>query len=266
MVIYKTINIINGRFYVGQDSKNNPNYLGSGLVLNKAIKKYGIENFKKEIIEYCSSKEELNNREKFWIFELSATTLGYNIANGGTGGDIFNCLSEEQKIKNILLKKVIAKNKNIMNEKNVFDCWVDKYGVFEANKKLKELKDKHALIQKQKYINKKQKIKEDYGQTIFNLYKTKTIDEIHKEFKGLISKKIIRELLKDMGVNTLCRKGVNSGTKNGNSFLNCDDVINIYKLKGVKKVGELSKEFHISVTQIYKIFNKNTYKSCFITD
>ena len=86
MIIYKTTNLINGNFYIGQDSKNNPNYLGSGTLLNKAIKKYGKENFVKEIIECCDSKQQLNEREIFWILELKPI---YNIAIGGSGGDTY---------------------------------------------------------------------------------------------------------------------------------------------------------------------------------
>lgn len=100
MVIYKTTNLINGKFYVGKDEVNNPNYLGSGKILKMAINKNGITNFKKEILEVCSSKEELNEREKFWISELSATTLGYNIAEGGTGGKTkFNTINVYQYSK-----------------------------------------------------------------------------------------------------------------------------------------------------------------------
>lgn len=86
MVIYKTTNLLNGKFYVGKDEKNNPNYLGSGKILKLAIKKNGLEHFKKEILEYCVSSEELNEKEIYWINKLSATTLGYNITEGGTGG------------------------------------------------------------------------------------------------------------------------------------------------------------------------------------
>lgn len=49
MIIYKTINIINNKIYIGRDMHNNPNYLGSGYILSKAIKKYNKENFKKEL-------------------------------------------------------------------------------------------------------------------------------------------------------------------------------------------------------------------------
>ncbi len=86
MIIYKTTNLINGNFYIGQDSKNNPLYLGSGLLLNKSIKKYGKENFQKEIIEYCTTKEQLNIQEIFWISKLTPI---YNIATGGNGGDTY---------------------------------------------------------------------------------------------------------------------------------------------------------------------------------
>jgi group I intron endonuclease len=84
MIIYKTTNLINGKFYIGQDSKNDPSYFGSGKLLHKAIEKYGIENFRKDILEQCISKHELNEREIYWILELKPV---YNIAKGGSGGN-----------------------------------------------------------------------------------------------------------------------------------------------------------------------------------
>lgn len=86
MIVYKTTNLVTGKFYVGKDEKNNPEYLGSGKILKIAINKYGVENFKKEILETCVTRDDLNKREKYWINELSATTIGYNITEGGTGG------------------------------------------------------------------------------------------------------------------------------------------------------------------------------------
>nr|DAX26159.1 MAG TPA: intron associated endonuclease [Caudoviricetes sp.] len=90
--IYKTTNLINGKFYVGKSSMKNNSidywYLGSGVLLKKAIEKYGRDSFKKEIIEWCSSFEESNEREKYWISTLNALNLdiAYNIATGGDGG------------------------------------------------------------------------------------------------------------------------------------------------------------------------------------
>lgn len=51
MIVYKTTNLINNKIYIGKDTHDNPKYLGSGIVLKRAIKKYGKLNFLKETIE-----------------------------------------------------------------------------------------------------------------------------------------------------------------------------------------------------------------------
>lgn len=90
--IYKSINLTNNRFYVGKHESVflTSAYLGSGVVLKNAIKKYGRENFIKEILETCYSRKELNKREIFWIKTLDAKNpkTGYNQTEGGTGGSI----------------------------------------------------------------------------------------------------------------------------------------------------------------------------------
>lgn len=96
MIIYKTTNLINNKIYIGKDKKNNSKYLGSGKILKRAIKKYGKENFKKEILETCIDLEHLNEREKYWIEVL---TPDYNIAKGGDGGDTFTNNPNKEKIR-----------------------------------------------------------------------------------------------------------------------------------------------------------------------
>ena len=114
MVIYKTTNLINGKFYIGQDSKNNPNYLGSGLLLIQAIEKYGKENFLKEILEGCSTKQELNTKEKKWIKALKSQVrgVGYNIADGGLGGDVFSNHPDKEKYRQNISKASKKTNSN----------------------------------------------------------------------------------------------------------------------------------------------------------
>lgn len=107
MIIYKTTNLINQKFYVGKDTHNNPNYYGSGKRLKLAIQKYGLENFRKEIIEVCNTLEELNAREKFWIKELNAINEGYNISLGGDGGDTISNNPRKKEIG----KKISESNK-----------------------------------------------------------------------------------------------------------------------------------------------------------
>tara|TARA_R110000796_G_scaffold51594_3_gene121778 strand:- start:2227 stop:2919 length:693 start_codon:yes stop_codon:yes gene_type:complete len=72
MVIYITTNLLNESKYIGLDTHNNPRYLGSGKLLQKAVKKYGRENFKKEILEECKTLEELKERELYWIQKYNA--------------------------------------------------------------------------------------------------------------------------------------------------------------------------------------------------
>ena len=101
MIIYKTTNQVNGKIYIGQDKYNNPSYLGSGKILHLAFQKYGIENFKKEIVEECESTELLNEREKFWIAYYNSTdrSIGYNIASGGNGGDTISNHPNKEEIR-----------------------------------------------------------------------------------------------------------------------------------------------------------------------
>jgi hypothetical protein len=46
-IIYITTNLINNKKYIGADKNNNPKYLGSGLIIKLAIKKYGKNNLQK---------------------------------------------------------------------------------------------------------------------------------------------------------------------------------------------------------------------------
>lgn len=89
--IYKITNLINNKIYIGKTIKNinNPKYLGSGTVIKKAVSKYGVEAFTKEIIEECE-ESVLNEREKYWIeyFNTLDSSIGYNIAIGGEGGNL----------------------------------------------------------------------------------------------------------------------------------------------------------------------------------
>jgi group I intron endonuclease len=103
MIIYKTTNLINNKCYVGKDKYNNPKYIGSGKFLKYAINKYGKQNFKKEIIQICSSLEELNEREIYWIKELNTKVPnGYNLTDGGEG--LLNPSEEVRKNISIGLK------------------------------------------------------------------------------------------------------------------------------------------------------------------
>lgn len=89
--IYKTTNIINGKIYIGQKKGEfNPCYRGSGILIKKAIEKYGKTNFKSEQIASAETREELNILEIFYINKYRNNGNLYNISKGGTGGVVYD--------------------------------------------------------------------------------------------------------------------------------------------------------------------------------
>lgn len=153
MVIYKTVNLINNKVYIGKDKNNNPNYYGSGKIFIQALKKYGKENFKKEILEYCKSEDELCDREIYWI-KYYKNLLGkqcYNIVELSSGGNNFQFLSEERKIE--VRKKISLKvrSSNRIPHKDTLE---------ERKIKSERLKKRHELETLTEKSNRKQKARE----------------------------------------------------------------------------------------------------------
>jgi Putative endonuclease segE, GIY-YIG domain len=101
--VYQITNLLNGKIYVGKHkSAKHPSenkYYGSGKQITAAIKKYGIENFKKEVIHYCSSMEEMSNKEAEIVTEdFVKRTDTYNMHKGGPGGwDHYNGTNAHRK-------------------------------------------------------------------------------------------------------------------------------------------------------------------------
>lgn len=86
MFVYVTTNLVNGRKYVGRSTRPiNSSYLGSGKLLKKAIKKYGKENFRRDIIEVLPNSAKLIDLiecEAKWIkfYNAPNNPLFYNLS------------------------------------------------------------------------------------------------------------------------------------------------------------------------------------------
>jgi hypothetical protein len=88
-LIYKITNRLNNKIYVGKHQTKNENddYLGSGLLIERAIKKYGKEHFTKEIICRLNTQKEMNEMETKIVDEdFVAREDTYNLKIGGQGG------------------------------------------------------------------------------------------------------------------------------------------------------------------------------------
>lgn len=133
--IYKITNKINGKCYIGKHKtfkgETLRNYMGSGIALVEAQRKYGIENFDKEIIEEIEDDEKqliIDERERFWIKTLNTISPnGYNISYGGEGGCYH--LSEETKMK--ISKSNLGKPKSKEHIKNMRIAEFSKTYTFE---------------------------------------------------------------------------------------------------------------------------------------
>ena len=83
MIIFKVENINDGRVYVGHASHDNPNNLGTGKYIKRAVKDFGVKSFNREILEKFneeSSLMEVMNRVEYWIkkYKSDNPKYGYN--------------------------------------------------------------------------------------------------------------------------------------------------------------------------------------------
>lgn len=102
-IVYKTINLVNKKFYIGKHNQHiDPyqfdGYYGSGAQIISAVKKYGKENFIRETLFVFDSESDCLLKEE----EIVAPHLGkpycYNMRSGGVGGfDHINSLPKEQR-------------------------------------------------------------------------------------------------------------------------------------------------------------------------
>ena len=97
--IYKITNTINNKVYIGKTSltiqerfkehcKDSNKFFNRPLYA--AMRKYGIENFSVEEVEYCINDEIASKREQYWIEYFHSYHYGYNATMGGDGRRIYD--------------------------------------------------------------------------------------------------------------------------------------------------------------------------------
>jgi group I intron endonuclease len=113
--IYKITNIITKKCYIGETKKSNP-YLrwnehkrkieqGIGCpALQDAVKKYGIDNFKFEVLIICFDEDRYKIEMEYIKKFNSISPNGYNLTIGGEGGGFYGKKHSQETINNISIK------------------------------------------------------------------------------------------------------------------------------------------------------------------
>ena len=129
-IVYKVINKVNGKYYIGVQNTDKKDYLGSGIAITEAIRKYGKENFTKDILNTCNTKEETYLIESMIVTQkLVDDPMCYNMKLGGEGGSLKGTTrpKRSKEYKNKQRKAKIGTN----NPRN-YCTWVTPWGKFTS--------------------------------------------------------------------------------------------------------------------------------------
>lgn len=106
MLIYKVTNLINQKIYIGQTINTLHHrwlrHQYDAFCNNKqtkfarALRKYGIDNFRIEQIDTANTQEELNEKERYWIAYYDSCHQGYNSTDGGEEGNTYKYKTEKE--------------------------------------------------------------------------------------------------------------------------------------------------------------------------
>jgi hypothetical protein len=85
--VYKTTNLATGKFYLGKHTTEvlDDGYLGSGVAITSAIKKYGKQNFRRDILVLCETEAEALEVERHCVSLRLGDPMCYNLVPGGKG-------------------------------------------------------------------------------------------------------------------------------------------------------------------------------------
>ena len=138
--IYLWTNEIDGKKYLGSHLGTlDDGYIGSGERFLRAVNKYGIENFSREIIEYVKDEKNIRKREQYYLdfYKVALDENFYNISQSACGGKIWQYFDEEKR------KEIICR----ISESNT-GSWEDRFGKKEADRRKKEISKRFKGVSK----------------------------------------------------------------------------------------------------------------------
>lgn len=240
-IVYKTVNLKNGKYYIGKHSTKdlNDGYLGSGKGINRAIKKYGRGSFNRVIIAiFNSEKEALKYETKIVDENIVKDPKTYNMTTGGMGWNTKEAkemcekyLSDHQKME--IVREKIKKSWQNPERK-------------EKQSKITSLNNKKRWKENKEYRELMSKVCSEKSKKLWEC----------PEFREKICS-INRKRLEKLWQNMEYKKEMcemNKGEKNPSSKLKTDDVKKIKKLlKEGYTLNKLSKMFNVGISTIHRI-------------
>lgn len=177
--IYLTTNLINEKQYIGDHSTNNidDGYLGSGHpYFRNAVKEYGKENFKREILEFFDTKEEAFDAQEKYIKQYNTLVPnGYNISPKGGIKCIGSVAKEtKERISKSLKGKNVGKKHSLKQNKEHSLKMIGKKHSEETKEKIR-----------QKHKNKK--FSEEHRKKLSLAAKNRKYEPLSEEHKKKIS-------------------------------------------------------------------------------
>lgn len=250
--IYRITNLINNKSYIGysknykirwKQHENSINTNGGCTVLKQAILKYGLENFKFELMIICFD-EAMGSIEIEYIKKYNTQVPnGYNISSGGTAtcGFTGKKHTEETKLK---LSNYFKNKYNSLERKTKLSLQAKKqFSIEENRKKMSDIIKNSTNFKKALNSMKELKIgpytekKDDLKHLI-----SKSMKKYHSKFN------ITNEL-----VNPMIEKNINKFGKKVYQYT----IDNIY-IDEYKSIGQASKATNVPKSSIQNVLHKRT--------
>jgi group I intron endonuclease len=252
MIIYKAVNKVNGKIYIGQTRSTVDQRIyehlkiGGSPVFHKALKKYGIKSFELSIIDFADSIQELNQKEVYWIkFYNSKIPNGYNLTDGGNGpiGYVWTEVqrrNHRRDLKGKTYEEIFGEEKAKILKRKISEAikgktWEEIFGE-EKSKELKKILSDMSKKRKGKTYE------ELYGEELAKQLKIKRKGKTYEEMYG---KEKAKEAKRKIG------EGIKRKTRKGKTY---EEIFGEEKAKQLKREkSDAIKGRHWNCKKIRKI-------------
>ncbi len=144
MVVYKITNTKDGKVYVGYSHNDNPNNLGTGKYIKRAVKDFGVDYFEREVIkEYeDTALEDVLTDVEYWIKKYKADNPlhGYN-------EPMEECLPQKRRLTKKLQVLITPQDEESLNGIIIRNSMENGTKPISISKYVRELIKEHIVTQ-----------------------------------------------------------------------------------------------------------------------